>query len=62
MSQVNYDIVGKFFNYDKEQLEFDRVVTRVDDPNIDIEYAIDIIFNHYRKYEFPHYKVTEQEK
>jgi len=62
MSQVNYDIVGKFFDYDKEQLEFDRVVTRVDDPNIDIEYATDIIFNHYRKYGFPQYRVTEQEK
>ena len=60
-TKVDYDILGKFFDYDSEQLEFDRVTERVD-SDIDIEYAVDVIFNHYRKYGFPHYKVTEYEK
>ena len=60
-SQVNYDILGEFLDYDKELLEFDRVTRRVD-SDIDLEYAVDVIFNHYRKMGFPHYKVTEHEK
>jgi len=62
LNKVNYDILGKFFDYDEEQLEFDRIVCRVDAEDIDIEYAVEVIFNHYRKYGFPHYKISEDEK
>tara|TARA_R110000824_G_scaffold63586_1_gene167095 strand:- start:26 stop:1120 length:1095 start_codon:yes stop_codon:yes gene_type:complete len=59
-TKVNYDTLGKFLDYDKEELKFDEVVSDI--RNIDIDYGIDVIFKHYRKHGFPHYKITEQEK
>ena len=59
-SQVNYNVLGEFLEYDDLQLEFDRVTNNI--RNIDIDYGIDIIFKYYRKYGFPHYTIREEEK
>ena len=61
-TNVNYKVLGKFFDYDKEELEFDEVIRSTSDPDIDLDNAIDVIFNHYRKNGFPHYTITEEEK
>ena len=60
MSQVNYEIIGEFLDYDDLYLEFDRVTNNID--IIDIDYGVDIIFKYYRKYGFPHYTIREEEK
>ena len=59
-SQVNYDVLGEFLEYDDLDLEFDRVINNIDD--VDIDYGVDIIFKYYRKHGFPHYKIREEEK
>ena len=60
MSQVDYTALGKFVDYDEDDLEFDRVINNID--TVDIEYGVEIIFKYYRKHGFPHYKIREDEK
>ena len=59
-SQVNYNVLGEFLEYDDLQLEFDKVTNNIDD--VDMDYGIDVIFKYYRKYGFPHYTIREEEK
>jgi hypothetical protein len=60
MSRVDYETLGKFVDYDKDDLEFDRVVNNID--TVDIEYGVEVIFKYYRRHGFPHYKIREDEK
>jgi len=60
VTKVDYDVVGEFLDYDDLYLEFDRVTNNID--IVDIDYGVDVIFNYYRKYGFPHYKIREEEK
>ena len=57
---TNAQVLTETFGYDKDDLEFERVVNNI--RNIDIEYGIEIIFNYYRKHGFPHYTIREDEK
>jgi len=57
---VDYNVLQTFFDYDEDDLEFDRVVNNIDTVNID--YGVDIIFQYYRRHGFPHYKIREEEK
>tara|TARA_B100001250_G_scaffold223387_1_gene191527 strand:+ start:829 stop:1923 length:1095 start_codon:yes stop_codon:yes gene_type:complete len=59
-SLVDYKVLGKFTDFDKLYLEFDKV--RSDIRNIDMEYGLDVLFRYYREVGFPHYTITEQEK
>ena len=56
----NPNVLSEFLGYDEKDLEFDKVVNDLD--NCDIEYGIEVIFNHYRKHGFPHYMIREDEK
>ena len=56
----NPNVLSEFLGYDEKDLEFDKVVNDLD--NCDIEYGIEVIFNHYRKHGFPHYTIREDEK
>ena len=60
MSRVDYATLGKFVDYDEDDLEFDRVVNNID--TVDIDYGVEVIFNFYRRHGFPHYKIREDEK
>ena len=60
MTRVNYETLGKFVDYDEDDLEFDRVVNNID--IIDIDYGVEVIFNYYRRHGFPHYKIRKDEK
>ena len=60
MIGIDYKSFGKFFDYDKDDLEFDRVSNNID--TVDIEYGVEVIFNYYRRHGFPHYKIREDEK
>ena len=60
MTRVNYETLGKFVDYDEDDLEFDRVVNNID--IVDIDYGVEVIFNYYRRHGFPHYKIREDEK
>ena len=59
-SQVDYEVLGKFTEYDELALEFHKVTNDV--RNYDIEYGVDVIFRYYRKTGFPHYTIREEEK
>jgi hypothetical protein len=59
-NKVDYDIINKFFNYDDKYLEYHKVTNNI--KAYDIEYGVEVIFNYYRKYGFPHYKIREEEK
>ena len=61
-SKVDYNILGKFFDYEKDELEFDEVIKSTSDLDVDLDNAIEVIFNHYRKHGFPHYTIREDEK
>ena len=56
----NPNVLSEFLGYDEKDLEFDKVVSDLD--NCDLEYGIEVIFNHYRKHGFPHYTIREDEK
>ena len=45
---TNTEILSEFLGYDEKDLEFDKVVSDLD--NCDLEYGIEVIFNHYRKH------------
>ena len=62
MSKIDYNVLGKFFDYEKDELEFDEVIKSTSDLDIDIDNAVDVIFKHYRKHGFPHYTIREDEK
>ena len=49
---VKYEVLNKFLDIDYLETEFHRVTNDI--KNIDIEYGIDVIFNYYRKFGFPH--------
>ena len=57
---TNTEILSEFLGYDEKDLEFEKVVNNLD--KYDVEYGIEVIFNHYRKHGFPHYKIREDEK
>ena len=57
---TNTQVLSETFGYDKDDLEFEKVINDLD--NNDIEYGIEVIFNYYRRHGFPHYKVREDEK
>ena len=59
-SQVNHKVLGNFFDYDQTELDFSEVTHNV--GNHDKDYCIDIILKYFRKYGFPYYTVTEDEK
>ena len=60
MNQVDYEVLSKFTDYDKEDLEFYKVTNNINTINID--YGVEVIFDYYRRHGFPHYSITEQEK
>jgi hypothetical protein len=60
MKQVDYEVLSKFTEYDKEDLEFYKVTNNINTINID--YGVEVIFDYYRRHGFPHYSITEQEK
>jgi hypothetical protein len=49
---TNPQILTDNFGYDKDDLEFEKVVNDLD--NCDIEYGAEIIFDYYRRHGFPH--------
>ena len=57
---TNPQILTDNFGYDKDDLEFEKVVNDLD--NCDIEYGVEVIFNYYRRHGFPHYRIRENEK
>jgi uncharacterized protein (UPF0297 family) len=57
---TNPVILNELLGYDKDDLEFERVVNNID--NEEIEYGVDVIFKYYRRHGFPHYKIREDEK
>ena len=57
---TNPQALNEFFGYDEDDLHFEDVVNNLD--NHDVDYGVDIIFNHYRKHGFPHYKIRDDEK
>ena len=59
-SQVDHKVLGNFFDYDQTELDFSEVTHNV--GNHDKDYCIDIILKYFRKYGFPYYTVTEDEK
>ena len=61
-TKVNYDIVGKFLDYNEEDLEYEKVINSTSDPDVDLDNAVEVIFRHFRKHGFPHYEITEEEK
>ena len=60
MSRTDYSTLGNFFDYDFDDLEFERVTNNID--TVDIDYGVDVIFKYYRRHGFPHYKIREDEK
>ena len=60
MTGVDYSTLGKFVNYDKDDLEFERVINNIE--SVEIEYGVEVIFKYYRRHGFPHYKIREDEK
>ena len=59
-SQVDHKVLGNFFDYDQTELDFSEVTHNV--SNHDKDYCIDVILKYFRKYGFPYYTVTEDEK
>ena len=59
-SQVNHKVLGNFFDYEKSELDFSEVTHNV--SNHDKDYCIDVILKYFRKYGFPYYTITEDEK
>lgn len=60
MSRTDYSNLRNFFDYDEDDLEFERVTNNID--TVDIDYGVEVIFKYYRKHGFPHYKIREDEK
>ncbi len=59
-SQVDHKVLGNFFDYDQTELDFSEVTYNV--GNHDKAYCVDVILKYFRKYGFPYYTVTEDEK
>jgi len=60
MNNSKPDSIKKFIDID--DLDVDFFHTTNDISNIDREWGENIIFQYYRKYGFPHYKINENEK
>ena len=58
---VNYKKFSEFIEYDTLSLEYDKVTNHIDKCE-DTEYALDILFQYWRRARFPHYKVHEHKK
>ena len=59
-SLPDYDVLNKFSDLNSDDLEYEKVIHSIE--TTDVDYAVDVIFKHYRKYGFPHYTITEDEK
>ena len=57
---TNTQVLTETFGYDKDDLEFERVIS--DLRSIDIDYGVGVIFDYYRRHGFPHYTIREDEK
>ena len=57
---VNYEVLNKYLDIDSLELEFHKVTNDI--RNIDMEYGMEVIFNYYRKFGFPHYTIRDEEK
>ena len=57
---VNYEVLNKYLDIDSLELEYDKVTNDI--RNIDMEYGMEVIFNYYRKFGFPHYTISDEEK
>ena len=59
-SLPDYDVLSKFSDLKSDDLDYEKVINSIE--TTDVDYAVDVIFKHYRKYGFPHYTITEDEK
>ena len=59
-SLPDYDVLNKFSDLSSDDLDYEKVIHSIE--TTDVDYAVDVIFNHYRKVGFPHYTITEQDK
>ena len=59
-SLPDYDVLNKFSDLNSDDLEYEKVIHSIE--TTDVDYAVDVIFKHYRKYGFPHYTITEEDK
>ena len=59
-SLPDYDVLNRFSDLNSDDLDYEKVIHSIE--TTDVDYAVDIIFNHYRKYGFPHYTITEEDK
>ena len=57
---VNYEVLNKFLDADTLELEYHRVTNNI--KELDIEKGIDVIFDYYRKFGFPHYTIRDDER
>ena len=57
---TNAQVLTETFGYDKDDLEFERVINSID--TVDQDYGVEVIFDYYRRRGFPHYKIREDEK
>ena len=57
---TNAKVLTEFLGYDEDDLEYEMVTNNL--RGYDVEYGIEVIFNYWRRYGFPHYKVREDEK
>ena len=58
--QADHKVLKNFFDYDQTELDFSEVTYNV--GNHDKDYCIDVILKYFRKYGFPYYTITEDEK
>ena len=58
---INYTKYKKFVEHDTLSLEYERVTHEIDKCN-DVDHALDIIFQYWRREGFPHYTVHEHKK
>ena len=57
---VNHNPLINHFGYDKDKLEFESILQDI--HSYDIDYGVEVIFKHYRKYGFPYATIREEEK
>ena len=59
-SLPDYDVLNKFSDLNSDDLDYEKVIHSIE--TTDVDYAVDVIFKHYRKYGFPHYTILEEDK
>ena len=47
-SLPDYDVLNKFSDLNSDDLDFEKVIHSIE--TTDVDYAVDVIFKHYRKY------------